>query len=117
MVEKYASIFNLYPILGMVGMCLLIATLTLCLVSIWLDGSPFQADYFTSNTTTNINTTLQCESSTSDEFGNESEASKFSFLSVGVLLAGIIAARFGLWVADLTITQLIQENVQEEHSK
>ena len=102
----------------MVGMCLLIATLTLCLVSIWLDGSPFQADYFTSNTTTNINISLQCQSSTSvNEFGKETDSSNFSFLSVGVLLAGIIAARFGLWVADLTITQLIQENVQEEHSK
>ena len=38
-----------------------------------------------------------------------------SFLSVGVLLAGIILARFGLWLSDLTITQVLQEKVQEEH--
>ena len=35
--------------------------------------------------------------------------------SVGVFMSGIITARFGLWVADLSITQLLQENVQEEH--
>ena len=38
-----------------------------------------------------------------------------SYLSVGVLLAGIITARYGLWVSDLTITQVLQENVLEEH--
>ena len=30
-------------------------------------------------------------------------------------MAGIITARFGLWVSDLTITQVLQENVLEEH--
>jgi len=36
-----------------------------------------------------------------------------SYLSVSVLMAGIILARVGLWGFDLTITQLIQENVKE----
>ena len=40
-----------------------------------------------------------------------------SFWSVGVLVTGIIAGKFGLWISDLTITQLLQENVLEEHSK
>ena len=39
------------------------------------------------------------------------------FWSVGVLVTGIIAGKFGLWISDLTITQLLQENVLEEHSK
>ena len=30
-------------------------------------------------------------------------------------MAGIITARYGLWVSDLTITQVLQENVLEEH--
>ena len=40
---------------GLVGMCLLVTTLTICLVSIWVEGSPFQPDYFTAaaNTTSN----------------------------------------------------------------
>ncbi len=37
------------------------------------------------------------------------------FLIVGVFLAGVIAARFGLWITDLTITQILQEHVEEEH--
>ena len=39
------------------------------------------------------------------------------FGSVGVLVTGIITGKFGLWISDLTITQLLQENVLEEHSK
>merc|ERR1719154_464399 len=36
------------------------------------------------------------------------------FSSVLVLLSGIILARFGLWVVDLTVAQLLQENVDED---
>ena len=36
-----------------------------------------------------------------------------SYLSVSLLMAGIILARIGLWGFDLAITQLIQENVKE----
>ena len=30
-------------------------------------------------------------------------------------MAGLITARFGLWISDLTITQVLQEKVPEEH--
>ena len=33
---------------GLVGMCLLVIMTSMCLVSIWVEGSPFQPDYFTS---------------------------------------------------------------------
>ncbi|CAL8266257.1 unnamed protein product [Lota lota] len=36
-----------------------------------------------------------------------------SYMSVGLLFAGVIAARVGLWSFDLTVTQLIQESVAE----
>ncbi|KAM4731391.1 solute carrier family 40 member 1 [Anableps anableps] len=36
-----------------------------------------------------------------------------SYMSVSLLFAGVIAARVGLWSFDLTVTQLIQENVAE----
>lgn len=36
-----------------------------------------------------------------------------SYMSVSLLFAGVIAARLGLWAFDLTVTQLIQENVIE----
>ena len=102
---------------GLVGMFLLVATLTLCLISIWLDGSPFQADYFFAINSTNSSDSIlssSCLSTNSTgEFSNEE--SSYSFVSVAVLMTGLITARFGLWIFDLTITQLIQENVQEEH--
>ena len=105
---------------GLVGMCLLVITLTMSLVSIWVEGSPFQPDYFTSvaNTTSNSDYALQCSSSNSStEFDDNEFSPPKSFWSVGLLMAGIILGRFGLWVSDLTITQLLQENVQEEHRK
>ena len=105
---------------GLVGMCLLVITLTICLVSIWVEGSPFQPDYFTvaANTTSNSDYALQCSSSNSSaEFDDNEFFLPKSFWSVGLLIAGIITARFGLWVSDLTITQLLQENVKEEHRK
>jgi iron-regulated transporter 1 len=34
-----------------------------------------------------------------------------SYCSVLVFLAGIILARFGLWIVDLTVNQLLQEKV------
>ena len=36
-----------------------------------------------------------------------------SIVSVVLFLVGIITSRIGLWMADLTITQIIQENVSE----
>ena len=43
--------------------------------------------------------------------GHESEQGiieRPNILSVSILLVGIISARFGLWVTDLSITQIIQ---------
>ena len=61
---------------------------------------------------------LQCSSSNSSaELDDIGFSPSKSFWSVGLLLAGIIMARFGLWVSDLTINQQLQENVQEEHRK
>ena len=97
-------------------MCIFVLTLTLCLASIWLDGSPFQADYFTSDTHSNLTTQCDASNSSTTKTYEESDSPSHSFLSIGVMLAGIIAGKFGLWVSDLSITQTLQENVQEEHS-
>merc|ERR1719461_2718879 len=35
-----------------------------------------------------------------------------SYMSVGLLIGGIVAARFGLWLTDLAITQISQEKVE-----
>ena len=98
---------------GMIGYCALIGTLTLCLISIWLEGSPFDPDYFKDVPVTNSSIT-----NSSMEVSNRDyvvDTCPSSMISVIVLMSGIITARFGLWVSDLTITQLLQENVKEEH--
>lgn len=89
---------------GLAGFSLLIAALTLCLVSIWLDGSPFNPSFFQDGKTLKP---------ADDPLGQDCFVS--SYLSVSVLMTGIIMARFGLWLSDLTITQILQENVEEEH--
>ena len=45
---------------------------------------------------------------------NANNADGDSLIAVCVLMSGIIAARFGLWITDLTINQILQERVEEE---
>ncbi len=84
-------------------MASLVATLSMCVVSIWLEGSPFDINYFKDKNSTEIES-LEFGSAEieSHEYGSaDSECYVSSFLSVGLFLAGVIAARFGLWMADL----------------
>ena len=98
------------------------STLLLCISSVFLKGSPFydhQTEYYSNSTTIN-------ESSPQTNLSaNDYESSLFitcldgvsppsSFLSLSVLMSGIILARIGLWGFDLTITQLVQENVEND---
>ena len=92
---------------GLIGFSCLIGTLGLCVASIWIDGSPFDPYYFTNDhnaTSTNDVTVDPIE-----------DCSVSSYNSVIVLMSGLITARFGLWISDLTITQILQEKVPEEH--
>ena len=43
------------PRTGLIGMWLLVSTLTLCLSSIWLEGSPFKPDYFSATYNATLN--------------------------------------------------------------
>ncbi|XP_060081691.1 solute carrier family 40 member 1-like [Ylistrum balloti] len=45
--------------------------------------------------------------------GDETNSGPDSYISISLLMGGIIGARFGLWIADLTITQLFLEAVSE----
>ena len=109
---------------GIVGMVALIATLSLCVVSIWLDGSPFDPYYYETightnhslkyETTTQKNNVSNVDrdiTNTTTLLSNEVPECT-NFLSVSVLLSGLILARFGLWVSDLTVTQIIQVSHQ-----
>jgi len=84
---------------GLVAFAFLSTCLTLSVASIWSPGSPF--DLFSSSV----------EESPDNEIPKSSE----SHISVILLLTGIISARLGLWVADLSVQQVFQEAVEQEH--
>ena len=77
---------------GFVGMFLLVSMSSLSVASVFVPSSPFW-----------------------DNFDDPDDVFKEnSFTSIIVLLVGIITARFGLWIVDLSVTQILQENVEEE---
>ncbi|XP_061464212.1 solute carrier family 40 member 1 [Rhineura floridana] len=110
-----------------------LASLVLCVISVFLPGSPLDltvspfadisARLFESNPlptmapqgdllempfTTGMPALVNV--STSDP---ELALNSVPLISVSFLFAGVIAARVGLWCFDLTVTQLLQENVIE----
>ena len=108
---------------GLIGFTSLIAMLTLCVISIKLEGSPFKPFYYktramknsspepfiqdTSTIQPNVSSLIAYNDTNSMATENEN-CNVSSFLSVSVFLSGIILARFGLWISDLTVTQTLQ---------
>ncbi|XP_026152120.1 solute carrier family 40 member 1 [Mastacembelus armatus] len=103
-----------------------LSCLMLCVASVFAPGSPFdltvspfkdiythligekilpEADYSL--------TTVQAGENTTTAAPTEELPHLQYYMSVSLLFAGVIAARVGLWSFDLTVTQLIQENVIE----
>jgi len=85
---------------GMVGFTVLILALVPCVVSILLPGSPWEVYW-------------DAEDTSGYEEGEDCDIS--SFTSVATLLTGLVLARFGLWVADISVTQIMQEAVEEKY--
>jgi len=92
---------------GLFGMAALVSALSLCVVSVWLPGSPFDPWYDAAP-----DQREEGSGAGAWEEGN-CQDNKPVLTSVSVLLTGIILARFGLWISDLAVTQIIQENVEE----
>uniref|UniRef100_A0A914V179 Solute carrier family 40 member n=1 Tax=Plectus sambesii TaxID=2011161 RepID=A0A914V179_9BILA len=112
---------------GLFSFALELACLLLSAVSIWLPGSPFNPlDYFRGDskkqefitttttspfangtTTSGINFTL---TTSSESFQKDDISSKWS---IWTFIVGIVLARCGLWMADLAISQIMQESIAE----
>ena len=90
--------------LGLWSFALLMVTLSPCVISIWLPGSPFQ--FYAGRNDTAYE---QLEGVSYDD-----ECYADSYVSVAVFLAGITAARFALWMADLSVIQILQQSVAEK---
>ena len=99
---------------GVIGMASLLTALLFCVVSIWLPGSPFDLNYVPETAINSTNATTAMQQPGAGAFDHCQAAGGVEYTSVSVLLAGIICARFGLWLADLSVTQILQENVEEE---
>merc|ERR1719239_1551692 len=108
---------------ALMALIMLVLSLTPSLVSVWLPGSKF--DLFGSQTSENCTTTVETSdfnsSSTSSpqlvtsspQLVTSSPSCSTEQVSVYVMLVGIVMARTGLWVADLSITQMFLETVLE----
>ncbi|PVD30146.1 hypothetical protein C0Q70_09408 [Pomacea canaliculata] len=130
---------------GIIALSCQVSCLTLCVVSVWMPGSPFDpfkqkimtpceamsslstttdsevthtfknlvltteaADLNLTAAPSGVDTTVNVTSC-----GMSASSGPGSYVSVAFLMAGIFLARFGLWVADLSITQLFLEHVEE----
>ncbi|VDI15686.1 solute carrier family 40 (iron-regulated transporter), member 1, partial [Mytilus galloprovincialis] len=110
---------------GLFGLGFEIFSLCFCVASVFAPGSPFDLLYRTrENDSSNIivvssvlgidNTTITSNLTVNVTMPPSHEASDpTSYISIGLFLCGLITARFGLWVADLTITQMFLQAVVE----
>nr|CAH0102250.1 unnamed protein product [Daphnia galeata] len=106
---------------GLYGFTLEIACLTLCVASVWASGTPFDpaslltpsiADLFSFQNSSKISATdnpFAIQNSSANSTGFYEDIGPDSFISVILLMSGIILARFGLWVADLSVNQVLQQ--------
>lgn len=126
---------------GLVGFGFETVCLSLCVASVFAPGSPFDPSallpnsrmtesnnsteapsYLTYNISTlsggtNVSLAEENETMTLDvplnQSSNPEAGEEIVYTSVILLLTGIITSRFGLWLADLTVTQILQEGVEE----
>ncbi|KAF8375684.1 hypothetical protein PRIPAC_82113 [Pristionchus pacificus] len=114
---------------GVIGMTLQASLLGLCVVSIWLPGSPWNPSaYFAtltwsswwesfigtfSSTHTSTNSTTHADAHI--DWSTMTTSDGTSIVSIFTFLIAIAASRFGLWMADLAITHIMQINTHESH--
>ena len=112
------------PYIGIFGCTYQLVFLFVCFSAIWLPGSVFVLvnKNHTSTECLFANETLSAAlNQTRDGVQQLSVFESFFFespcqiyVSIIVLLSGMAMSRFGLWLSDLVIHQIIQENVDEK---
>ena len=93
---------------GLLGFYALIAALVPSIVSVWLPGSPFEPFYLSRQNSLEDMTSFNSTSALSNSVVDKCREGVVEYTSVAVFLASIIAARTGLWIADLSVTQIMQ---------
>ncbi|XP_023363395.1 solute carrier family 40 member 1 [Otolemur garnettii] len=116
---------------GLISGLAQLSCLTLCVISVFMPGSPLdlsvspfedirsrfiQGEPVVSPQIPETNITAEIHMANESDPANiipEINPEPVPIISVSLLFAGVIAARVGLWSFDLTVTQLLQENVIE----
>uniref|UniRef100_A0A8C5M3L5 Solute carrier family 40 member n=1 Tax=Leptobrachium leishanense TaxID=445787 RepID=A0A8C5M3L5_9ANUR len=126
---------------GIISSCLHVSCLMLCVFSVFAPGSPFDLGIF--SVLVGMNSSLNTEKHQQNQLhiypsqGNINQPilpdrssihwtnntvlfesvhasdNLDSYISIILLFSGVILARVGLWSFDLTVTQLLQENIPE----
>ncbi|GMR51749.1 hypothetical protein PMAYCL1PPCAC_21944 [Pristionchus mayeri] len=106
---------------GVIGMMLQSCLLSLCVVSIWLPGSPWDPHAYLSTLTwsswwqallgnfvspSSLNATIDTLNHTN--WSSMTNSNGTSIVSIFTFLIAISTSRFGLWMADLAITHIMQ---------
>uniref|UniRef100_A0A8C6SCF0 Solute carrier family 40 member n=1 Tax=Neogobius melanostomus TaxID=47308 RepID=A0A8C6SCF0_9GOBI len=110
---------------GIISSCLHLACLLLCVSSVFAPGSPMDMSllrpFIDSNSSeSGANQPLLPDRSSIHWTNNTvlfdnvpTGTQPDSYISIILLFLGVITARIGLWSFDLTVTQLLQENISE----
>lgn len=106
------------PYIGWLGLGYQVFFLLVCFTAIWLPGSPFVlgVEFLSTMDSGLLESNVTCiqhgySSSAFEKFWFE--PSCHSYTSIIVLLSGMAMSRFGLWLNDLSVNQIMQENVDE----
>uniref|UniRef100_A0A7N8Y8X8 Solute carrier family 40 member n=1 Tax=Mastacembelus armatus TaxID=205130 RepID=A0A7N8Y8X8_9TELE len=109
---------------GIISSCLHLGCLLLCVCSVFAPGSPMDLSLlmpYNSNSSTDFGRMPLLPDRSSIHWTNNtvlfdnvpSGTEPESYTSIILLFLGVITARIGLWSFDLTVTQLLQENICE----
>lgn len=99
--------------IGLGGLIILLMCSLICIVSLWIPDSSFIL--YTGSTTSSMDSINQINI-TSNSTASRYEfflSSTHNYTSILMLLIGISISRFGLWLFDLSVNQMMQEKVVE----
>jgi iron-regulated transporter 1 len=109
--------------IGLVSFTMQLIFLFVCLISVFLPGSPFvlanklfstSINYCQNSTNLTNNQTLNHSRQMTKLESVFFESPCYNYLSIVSLLTAMAISRFGLWLTDLVIHQMIQESVDED---
>ena len=99
---------------GAIGSFSQLIMLMLCVVAIWAPGSPSllkSANWYSQNNTSVFSGNSKLNNNT---LTTQAPLPKgFNYTSIVLVMVGIILSRAGIWLLDLSVTQLQQENIPE----